>query len=87
MEECEALCTKCAIMVSGQFKCFGSLQHLKRKYGKGLSLTIKCRRQPTSSNDITILEEFLQRNLAYCITKGKTKIRGKKIASLKRFYN
>ena len=71
MEECEALCSKCAIMVSGQFKCFGSLQHLKRKYGKGLSLKIKCRHQSSPNNHITIVEEFLHRNLAYCTTKGK----------------
>jgi len=70
MEECEALCSKCAIMVSGQFKCYGSLQHLKRKYGKGLSLTIKCARQMNSANVISVLEEFLHRNLAYCTTKG-----------------
>ena len=31
MEECEALCTRLAIMVNGQFKCLGSLQHLKSK--------------------------------------------------------
>ncbi|KAJ0055813.1 hypothetical protein NL108_012856, partial [Boleophthalmus pectinirostris] len=29
MEECEALCTRMAIMVNGQFKCLGSIQHLK----------------------------------------------------------
>ena len=32
MEECEALCTRLAIMVNGQFKCLGSVQHLKNKY-------------------------------------------------------
>ena len=32
MEECEALCTRLAIMVNGQFKCLGSIQHLKSKY-------------------------------------------------------
>ena len=31
MEECEALCTRLAIMVNGQFKCLGSAQHLKNK--------------------------------------------------------
>ena len=31
MEECEALCTRLAIMVKGQFKCLGSVQHLKNK--------------------------------------------------------
>eukprot|EP00058_Branchiostoma_floridae_P014356 XP_002599844.1 hypothetical protein BRAFLDRAFT_95534 [Branchiostoma floridae] len=29
MEECEALCTRLAIMVNGEFKCLGSIQHLK----------------------------------------------------------
>ena len=31
MEECEALCTRLAIMVNGEFKCLGSIQHLKSK--------------------------------------------------------
>ena len=31
MEECEALCTRLAIMVNGRFKCLGSIQHLKNK--------------------------------------------------------
>ena len=31
MEECEALCSRVAIMVNGQFKCLGSPQHLKNK--------------------------------------------------------
>lgn len=31
MDECEALCTRIAIMVSGDFKCLGSVQHLKNK--------------------------------------------------------
>lgn len=29
MEECEALCTRLAIMVNGRFRCLGSSQHLK----------------------------------------------------------
>lgn len=35
MEECEALCTRLAIMVNGKFKCLGSIQHLKSKFGAG----------------------------------------------------
>ena len=31
MEECEALCTRLAIMVNGNFKALGSIQHLKSK--------------------------------------------------------
>ncbi|XP_017106501.2 phospholipid-transporting ATPase ABCA3 isoform X1 [Drosophila bipectinata] len=44
MEECEALCTRLAIMVNGEFKCIGSTQHLKNKFSKGLILKIKVRR-------------------------------------------
>lgn len=41
MEECEALCTRLAIMVNGQFKCLGSTQHLKNKFGEGFTLIVK----------------------------------------------
>ncbi|XP_037883728.1 phospholipid-transporting ATPase ABCA1 isoform X1 [Glossina fuscipes] len=41
MEECEALCTRLAIMVNGKLKCIGSTQHLKNKFSKGLILKIK----------------------------------------------
>ena len=37
MEECEALCTRLAIMVNGSFKCLGSIQHLKNKYVRTFS--------------------------------------------------
>ncbi|NXS12627.1 ABCA1 protein, partial [Neodrepanis coruscans] len=35
MEECEALCTRMAIMVNGRFRCLGSVQHLKNRYWGG----------------------------------------------------
>uniref|UniRef100_A0A9L0IJF8 ABC transporter domain-containing protein n=1 Tax=Equus asinus TaxID=9793 RepID=A0A9L0IJF8_EQUAS len=42
MEECEALCTRLAIMVKGRFKCLGSRQqHLKNKFGNVYRLTAK----------------------------------------------
>ena len=41
MEECEALCTKLVIMVNGKFKCVGSLQHLKSRFGKGYVVMLK----------------------------------------------
>jgi len=34
MEECEALCQKVGIMVKGEFKCIGSIQHLKSRFGE-----------------------------------------------------
>ncbi|XP_034526466.1 ATP-binding cassette sub-family A member 17-like, partial [Ailuropoda melanoleuca] len=54
MEECEALCTRLAIMVQGQFKCLGSPQHLKSKFGSGYSLRAKVR----SDGQQEALEEF-----------------------------
>uniref|UniRef100_H0XFP8 ATP binding cassette subfamily A member 7 n=1 Tax=Otolemur garnettii TaxID=30611 RepID=H0XFP8_OTOGA len=41
MEECEALCTRLAIMVNGRFRCLGSVQHLKSRFGAGYTLTLR----------------------------------------------
>ncbi|KAG0722164.1 ATP-binding cassette sub-family A member 3 [Chionoecetes opilio] len=41
MEECEALCTRLAIMVNGKFCCLGSPQHLKSKFSEGYSIIIR----------------------------------------------
>lgn len=42
MEEAEALSTKMGIMVKGGiFKCFGTTQHIKDKYGDGYEVDIK----------------------------------------------
>jgi ABC-type multidrug transport system ATPase subunit len=38
MEEAEALSTRIGIMAKGGFKCIGSPQHLKNKFGDGYSL-------------------------------------------------
>jgi len=38
MEECEALCTRLAIMVNGKFRCLGTPQELKYKFGEGYTL-------------------------------------------------
>jgi len=41
MEECEALCTRLVIMVNGKFKCIGSIQHLKSRFGQGYTVMLK----------------------------------------------
>ncbi|XP_057694706.1 phospholipid-transporting ATPase ABCA1-like isoform X3 [Corythoichthys intestinalis] len=41
MEECEALCSRIAIMVSGSFMCLGSVQHLKNRFGGGYVITLR----------------------------------------------
>ncbi|KAL7057440.1 hypothetical protein AAHC03_019317 [Spirometra sp. Aus1] len=35
MEECEVLCNRLAIMVAGQFRCFGTVSRLKERFGEG----------------------------------------------------
>lgn len=66
MEECEALCTKVAIMVNGNFKCLGSTQHLKNKFAAGYTLTIKVKKLPESSgtqhSETTALEQFIKKH-------------------------
>ena len=41
MEEAEALSTRLGIMVNGNFKCIGTPQHIKSKYGKGFEIEVK----------------------------------------------
>ncbi|XP_014738361.1 PREDICTED: ATP-binding cassette sub-family A member 7 [Sturnus vulgaris] len=41
MEECEALCTRMAIMVNGRFRCLGSVQHLKNRFGDGYTVVVR----------------------------------------------
>lgn len=59
MEECEALCTRLAIMVNGTFKCLGSTQHLKSKFSEGYMLTIKIRKAgPDQQEEVRSTEEI-----------------------------
>ena len=40
MEEAEALATKLGIMVQGRFKCIGSTNHIRVKYGSGYEIEL-----------------------------------------------
>ncbi|KAJ8577610.1 hypothetical protein ON010_g1598 [Phytophthora cinnamomi] len=46
MEECEALCSKAGIMVNGGLRCFGSIPHLKARFGDGFMLECKMEAPP-----------------------------------------
>ncbi len=75
MEESEALCSKLAIMVNGQFACFGNVQHLKSKYGKGYSLVIKIRSseiQDTeeANRNVVQVRNFVSTNIPSAVLKG-----------------
>ncbi len=43
MEECEAICNRVAVMVSGEIKCLGSPQHLKSRFGGDYQIDMCCR--------------------------------------------
>ena len=58
MDETEALCTKIGIMVNGEMKCIGSLQHLKSRYGEGYTLLVKINLE-SSNGDDTKVNEFI----------------------------
>ena len=57
MEETEALCTNIGIMVNGELKCLGSLQHLKSKYGEGYTLLAKI---PMLENNQEKIDKFVE---------------------------
>jgi ABC-type multidrug transport system ATPase subunit len=59
MDETEALCTKIGIMVNGELKCLGSLQHLKKRYGDGYTLSIKIAIDPINDPEQQNINEFL----------------------------
>uniref|UniRef100_A0A1B0G2X8 ABC transporter domain-containing protein n=1 Tax=Glossina morsitans morsitans TaxID=37546 RepID=A0A1B0G2X8_GLOMM len=69
MEECEALCTRLAIMVNGELKCIGSTQYLKNKFSKGLILKIKVK----SSQDVFAKKEEYQGILTFYIPLSSIK--------------
>ncbi|CAL8274752.1 unnamed protein product [Lota lota] len=63
MEECEALCTRLAVMVNGQFKCLGSPQHLKSKFGSGYTLLAKVHTEADSDDkdgDLQVFKDFIE---------------------------
>ncbi|XP_031439935.1 retinal-specific phospholipid-transporting ATPase ABCA4-like isoform X2 [Clupea harengus] len=72
MEECEALCTRLAIMVNGTFKCLGTIQHLKYKFGDGYVVTMKIRAAKEGAfPDLNPAEAFMESTFPGCIQREK----------------
>ncbi|XP_009947237.1 PREDICTED: retinal-specific ATP-binding cassette transporter [Leptosomus discolor] len=72
MEECEALCTRLAIMVKGTFKCLGTIQQLKYKFGDGYIVTLKIK--PPKAGlppDPTPAEQFIRMNFPGSLQREK----------------
>uniref|UniRef100_A0A8B9G513 ATP binding cassette subfamily A member 3 n=1 Tax=Amazona collaria TaxID=241587 RepID=A0A8B9G513_9PSIT len=67
MEECEALCTRLAIMVNGQFKCLGSPQHLKSKFGSGYTLLAKTRSE--EEGELLAFKAFVEKTFSGSVLK------------------
>jgi ABC-type multidrug transport system ATPase subunit len=57
MAECDALCSRLAIMVNGQFMCLGTTQHLKHRFGGGYTLQIKVLRDIALPQVIEFIEQ------------------------------
>lgn len=84
MEECDALCTRLAIMVNGEFKCLGSPQHLKDKYGDGYTVLLHMCGLSTTKHPIadfiresfpgSIMRDQYQGVLQIDIPKGSTNV-------------
>lgn len=61
MEECEALCGRVGIMVSGGLRCLGSVQHLKSKFGAGYQMEIKTF---DDCKTIDLVKSFIESNFS-----------------------
>ena len=66
MEECEALCTRLAIMVNGKFKCLGSTQHIKNRFGDGYIVVIRIK---GSLPDMQPIQDFMEDTFVHSIKK------------------
>ena len=58
MEECEALCSSIGIMVNGRFRCIGSTQHLKNRFGDGYTIKIRLKSPFNPLNNQYIFSNF-----------------------------
>jgi ATP-binding cassette subfamily A (ABC1) protein 3 len=45
MAEAESLCDKVAILINGRFVCLDTLQQLKNKFGSGVRISVKLKRE------------------------------------------
>lgn len=67
MEECETLCSRLSIMVNGQMKCLGSIQHLKNKYGDGYTISVTLKSLDKSNS----VQQYVEQNIYGCVLCDK----------------
>ncbi|KAH6929439.1 hypothetical protein HPB50_000256 [Hyalomma asiaticum] len=58
MQQCEVLCDRIAIMLTGQLECIGTVDELKSKFGRGYTITIRLRQD--SFDDSEYQEDLTQ---------------------------
>ncbi|KAK8761677.1 hypothetical protein V5799_027056 [Amblyomma americanum] len=63
LSDVEFLCSRIAILGEGRLQCLGSLHHLKGKFGKGYTITVKT--YPDRKQDFTY-----QRDVAQAVRKS-----------------
>lgn len=59
MAECDVLCSRLAIMVNGQFKCLGTPQHLKHRFGTGYYLKLRLADESSIQIASNIIQQYL----------------------------
>uniref|UniRef100_A0A7N8YHU5 P-type phospholipid transporter n=1 Tax=Mastacembelus armatus TaxID=205130 RepID=A0A7N8YHU5_9TELE len=64
----QSLCTRMAIMVNGRFRCLGSVQHLKNRFGDGYTIIL---RVAGPDPDLRPVMEFIERELPGSTLKEK----------------
>jgi len=73
MEECEALCDRLAIMVNGQFQCFGTNSHLKNKFAQGFTILTKLRMKDNEDKNAEEVKQYVGTNLPNVEVKDEHK--------------
>ncbi|KAL3869286.1 hypothetical protein ACJMK2_041989, partial [Sinanodonta woodiana] len=68
MEECEALCNRLAIMVNGRFKCIGSIQHLKNRFGNGYTIILRVSGENPSMQPV---EDYIREKFPTSVLREK----------------
>ena len=56
-----------AAQVNGQFRCYGSLQHLKSRFGKGIALYAKV----AAGSDTSAIKNYISAHFAQLEFKGE----------------
>ena len=77
MEECEALCDRLAIMVNGQFQCFGNIPHLKNKFGQGFTILVKLQKGSAdieNQSELNTVREALLTRLSDAVIQDEHKV-------------